>query len=182
MSMRAIRISSLGLLLALGACGGDEEEAPAPTPATAAPAPAAPSYQAGQLVEVEWNESWYVSRILGVEGNGQYRIHYGGWAATHDTTVPADRIRPAPANGQAQFDAAEARLAEQAAAEEAGPPGAEIAAGTTLGAGTNVYAQWGGQWYEAQVIEDRGENVQITYPGHGSQWDQEARVVDLRRR
>lgn len=61
---------------------------------TAAPANGAarPQFRAGQVVQVEWQGSWYRARILRVD-RGRYRVHYEGWADSWDEWVTPDRIR-----------------------------------------------------------------------------------------
>jgi hypothetical protein len=80
----------------LGASGAPAT--PAPTPPAAQPqlpasniAPAA-AYRAGEKVQVEWKGTWYAATILQVK-DGQYRIHYEGWASSWDEWVAPGRIR-----------------------------------------------------------------------------------------
>ncbi len=46
----------------------------------------------GDVVEVEWNGSWYKANILEVN-EGKYKIHYEGYDATSDEVVGMERIR-----------------------------------------------------------------------------------------
>jgi hypothetical protein len=50
------------------------------------------SYAAGQLVDVNWNGSWWQCRVLSRSGN-LYRIHYLGWASSWDENVTTSRMR-----------------------------------------------------------------------------------------
>ncbi|WP_207428806.1 hypothetical protein [Pedobacter sp. SYSU D00535] len=63
------------------------------------PAFAQQRFEPKQLVEVEWKGKWYKARILEVQGN-HYKIHYEGYAASWDETVPASRIRIADQKGK----------------------------------------------------------------------------------
>ncbi|MFO0737484.1 MAG: hypothetical protein U0270_16450 [Labilithrix sp.] len=70
---------------------------PAATPAAATPSAAkAPAttaaYAVGSKVDVNWKGGWYQAKILSkVDAN--YRVHYIGWSASWDDTVPPSRIR-----------------------------------------------------------------------------------------
>jgi hypothetical protein len=50
------------------------------------------TYAAGQLVDVNWNGSWWQCRVLSRTGN-LYRIHYLGWASSWDENVTTSRMR-----------------------------------------------------------------------------------------
>ena len=166
---------TLAVLLALSlgtACGGDEEPAPAPAVASPppAPAPAAPAYSVGQIVEVQWGGTWYISRIERANADGTFNVHYGGWGSGSDSDQGTNNIRPAPANGAALFAQAE-------------NPGTPIAAGTQLAGSQAVWARWGGRWYEATVSRMNPDGqAHITYPNHDSSWDQDVAVQTLRLR
>lgn len=43
--------------------------------------------------EVEWDGTWYPAKILNVPAPGRYRIHYIGYPASDDETVPGKRVR-----------------------------------------------------------------------------------------
>lgn len=76
------------------------ESAPAPEPsasaepvATAAPAAAKARWKAGDRVDINWHGGWHQGRVLSVTG-ALYRVHYLGWGANWDESVPASRLRP----------------------------------------------------------------------------------------
>ena len=52
----------------------------------------AQSYQQGDLVEVEWKNSWYKAQILEA-GDGKYKIRYDGYSESWDEWVDNSRIR-----------------------------------------------------------------------------------------
>lgn len=47
----------------------------------------------GMLVLVEYNQTWYAADVLAVNADGTVRIHYRGWEATWDETVPRSRLQ-----------------------------------------------------------------------------------------
>ncbi len=57
------------------------------------PKPAAPSYQAGQRVQVFWGKKWWPATVLRPTGKGYYLIHYDGYASSCDEVVGPSRIR-----------------------------------------------------------------------------------------
>ncbi|MBD2459957.1 tetratricopeptide repeat protein [Oscillatoria sp. FACHB-1407] len=74
---------------------------------------AQPTYQVGQVVEVLWEQSWWVARVLRIEGN-QYCITYEGWDSAWDECVGSERIRSVADAETLQALGAEAgRLHEQ---------------------------------------------------------------------
>ncbi|KHJ47588.1 hypothetical protein D918_01743 [Trichuris suis] len=57
------------------------------------------SYSVGERVECEYRRQWYKATITGQmkrRGNQLYRVHYVGWGAEWDESVPASRLRKAP--------------------------------------------------------------------------------------
>ncbi len=52
-------------------------------------------WSAGDTVEVEWHGVWYAAKVLEVESEGQYRIHYEGYGKEWDEVVDDTRIREA---------------------------------------------------------------------------------------
>ncbi|HEX4794140.1 MAG TPA: DUF3239 domain-containing protein [Humisphaera sp.] len=54
--------------------------------------PTSGDFKAGQSVQIYWGSSWFAGTILRVEPGG-FRVHYEGWSASFDETVPADRLR-----------------------------------------------------------------------------------------
>jgi len=99
----------VGILGVFGvaACGGKPErpvlvpmELPTARPAadvpTAAPTPdprPATAFRAGEVVEVEWQGSWFEARVLQVLPGPRYQIHYEGYGDDWDESVGPDRIR-----------------------------------------------------------------------------------------
>jgi hypothetical protein len=76
------------------------EPAPDPAPsaepvasATAAPVAAKGRWKAGDRVDINWHGGWHQGRVLSVTG-ALYRVHYLGWGANWDESVPASRLRP----------------------------------------------------------------------------------------
>ena len=49
-------------------------------------------FSVGDVVEVEWNGSWYKANILEVK-DGKYKVHYEGYDNSYDEEVGMDRIR-----------------------------------------------------------------------------------------
>lgn len=62
-------------------------------------------YTANQQVEVLWKDRWYKATILAVTDKA-YKIHYDGYAASSDETVPASRIRRLGGQGKTGTPAA----------------------------------------------------------------------------
>jgi hypothetical protein len=50
-------------------------------------------FVAGEPVQAEWNGTWYDARVVAVEPNGTFRIHYEGWSEIWDEAVDHGRIR-----------------------------------------------------------------------------------------
>lgn len=73
-------------------------ESASPTESTTAETTttAAKTWKAGDKVDVEWNKEWWQGQVL-IAKDGQYKVHYVGWASSWDETVPASRLRaPTP--------------------------------------------------------------------------------------
>jgi hypothetical protein len=51
-------------------------------------------YKAGDRVRVKWRGSQYVATIVAVVAPDKYLVHYEGYEAAWDETVPADRVSP----------------------------------------------------------------------------------------
>lgn len=83
---------------ALLAC--KKEEAPPPPVSTASA-----TWKSGDLVDVEWNKSWWAGKVLAIDG-AKYKIHYLGWASSWDESVGPERLR-APTPGAQKGSAAE---------------------------------------------------------------------------
>lgn len=69
---------------------------PPPHVVVVTPPPVAPTYVPGQVVQVEWGGQWYAARVLAIDPNGAFRIHYEGWSDSWDEAVPFTRIRISP--------------------------------------------------------------------------------------
>lgn len=52
----------------------------------------ATSFSVGEKVEVLWSGTWYKADVLEAK-DGQYKIHYDGWASAWDEWVKPDRMR-----------------------------------------------------------------------------------------
>ena len=66
-----------------------------PPPPAAAPKPSAAGLAAGQLIEVEWNGSWYKAKVLEIrKADGHAFIQYDGYSASWNEWVPPARMRP----------------------------------------------------------------------------------------
>jgi hypothetical protein len=52
------------------------------------------AYKAGDRVRVKWRGSLYVATVIAVVAPDKYLVHYEGYEAAWDETVPADRISP----------------------------------------------------------------------------------------
>ena len=66
--------------------------APATTKPPATTGAPATAWKVSDKVDVEWNGAWWKGEILEV-ASGKYKIHYVGWAASWDETVPGKRLR-----------------------------------------------------------------------------------------
>lgn len=95
------RRGPLGVTTTVTAAQGAPHAASAPhvktaldSVATAALAAAAnaPTYKVGDLVDVEWRGTWYVAKVIALEG-ANYRVHYEGWGSEWDESVPTSRMR-----------------------------------------------------------------------------------------
>jgi hypothetical protein len=51
--------------------------------------------EAGQRVQVEWNNTWYAGKILQTH-RGLHLVHYDGYPSQDDEWVPLRRLRPQP--------------------------------------------------------------------------------------
>ena len=47
----------------------------------------------GDRVEAKWGAMWFDATVLGEEGEFMYRVHYEGWPASRDDTLPISRLR-----------------------------------------------------------------------------------------
>jgi hypothetical protein len=52
------------------------------------------AYKEGDVVEVQWKDKWYESKILEVQGEDKFKVHYEGWDDKWDEVVEGNRIRP----------------------------------------------------------------------------------------
>jgi uncharacterized lipoprotein YehR (DUF1307 family) len=52
------------------------------------------AYAQGDLVEVQWKDKWYESKVLEVQGEDMFKVHYEGWDDKWDEVVDGNRIRP----------------------------------------------------------------------------------------
>lgn len=74
----------------------DIDEIPTPkgsTPSGDVPAVAEVEHQVGAEILAEWGRQMWPAKVIGPRnGDGLYKIHYIGWAASFDELVPAERI------------------------------------------------------------------------------------------
>ena len=47
----------------------------------------------GDLLEAKWDERWWPAEVKKALPDGRVSIHYTGWAASYDETVPRSRLR-----------------------------------------------------------------------------------------
>lgn len=72
-------------------------DGPAPVPSSDLPVSDETSVEVGDVVQVEWSGEWYPADVLGVEEDGQLRIHFRGFSDRWDTTVHRVRVQlPGP--------------------------------------------------------------------------------------
>lgn len=79
-----------------GAKTGSESKPAASASAEETPAG---SWKVGDKVDVNWNKAWWQGKVLSISGS-DYKVHYIGWAASWDETVPASRLRAPTADAK----------------------------------------------------------------------------------
>jgi len=50
----------------------------------------------GMVLQVEWSGEWWAARIIGIQRDGQVKIHYLGWEPEWDEVVPRSRLQLDP--------------------------------------------------------------------------------------
>jgi hypothetical protein len=50
----------------------------------------------GMMLQVEWGGEWWAARIIGIQRDGQVKIHYLGWESEWDEVVPRSRLQLDP--------------------------------------------------------------------------------------
>ncbi|MDF1564334.1 MAG: caspase family protein [Deltaproteobacteria bacterium] len=105
----------------------------------------------GAKLRVFWGGELWDAEVRAVEGDF-HRITYPGWDASWDEWILSDRI---------------AGLR---------PPPGEAAPGPAL-----VEVEWGGSWWPALILEEKGKQLRIHYVGYDSSWDEWIPPERLRR-
>lgn len=59
-----------------------------------APAPVSADtiLKTGDRLQVEWHGAWYPGEVMGLQENGDIKIHYAGWDDSFDEVVPRSRL------------------------------------------------------------------------------------------
>lgn len=106
----------------------------------------AQSYAKGDKVEVLWHGSWYKADIEQIMKEGYYKVHFMGYWASREETVPKDRIRNILVRTQPDLN--------------------------TLKSGDAVEFQEGDHWKPATFVELNGKKAVIRYTDGESQKEQ----------
>lgn len=127
--------------------------------------------KAGQVLQAEDGGQWYAARVLGLEPDGQVKIHYIGWPSQFDEVLPRSRLQLDPD----AVDKARKSI-EQAPTYVTGrvsPSGIPVTANTALCVGQRLRVESGGNWWAGEVLELKPDgNVKIHYVGWDSTWDE----------
>jgi hypothetical protein len=100
----------------------------------------------GDSLEVEWHGSWYPAEVIETRA-GLTKIHFSGYGSEWDEWVEPQRLRqPAIAT--------------------------KIVATSSLKTGERVQVEWGGTWWEAEVLGQKSESIEIRYLGYGDEWNE----------
>lgn len=127
------------------------------------------TYGVGDHVLVQWEGNEYPAYIIEAPGPAKFKVHYDGYDALWDETVPRDRIK-----GLVQGTVV------------APEPPAKVRAKALQAAQSNRYkindrvrVEWHGQIYPATVTGIVGqEQYRVRYDGYGPEWDE---IVGLSR-
>jgi len=103
----------------------------------------------GNSAEVLWKGNWYSATVRKAQTNRCY-IHYTGYGNNWDEWVGPDRIRIVGGSPLALND-------QGAGSFQVGSP---------------VSVHWGRQWWPAQVLKVRGNQLYIHYDGYGNNWNE----------
>ncbi len=141
--MRVLRLKFLTLILILTFAG-----------AAAAQTAKPPAFEEGQKVQVREGDTWSTATIVKKEGR-RFQIRYED--SKEEEWVAADRIRPA---------GADAGNPAPAGADKADPAKKDAAAKPAVinwPSGSKVQAKWGGLWFDATIVNRRGEWYLVEY-------------------
>lgn len=117
------------------------------------------SFAQGDAVEILFHGSWYPGHVLGVVGPGRWEVDYDEYDSDWNQLVGPDRIRAPQAQGSGPRDEA--------------LPGTAVTSASQLREGARVLVHWGSSWYPCLVRGTTQDGqVQISYVGYGSQWDE----------
>jgi hypothetical protein len=160
-----MRIVPLLVSLAAAACQSTRTVSPA-TPRDAvetAPvvAPRRSAFEQGEAVEIRFHGSWYPGHVLSVVGPERWEVAYDAYDSDWNQLVGPERIR------------APQQQPQGAGPEPQAPPGTAVTSARQLREGSRVLTHWGGSWYPCLVRGTTQDGqVQISYVGYGSQWDE----------
>lgn len=186
------RFASTGLLLlsilapsfAIGCKKPPPPEAEVPTAtAAASAAPVALTRQPGDLVDVQWNSSWWKGKILSAQ-DGKYRVHYIGWGANWDENVAPERVRDQTADAKVGSSAepdSTAATAAAAATSTPAPAPAPASTAATFAVGSKVDVNWKGTWYQAKILSKSATGYRVHYIGWASSWDENVTASRVRK-
>lgn len=127
------------------------------------------TYGIGDHVLVQWEGDVYPAFIIDAPNPSRFKVHYDGYDAAWDETIPRDRIK-----GLVEGTV---RIPE---------PPAKVRAKAISAAQSNRYklndrvrVEWHGQIYAATITGIVGqEQYRVRYDGYGQEWDE---IVGLSR-
>ena len=168
----ALRSCVVGLLVVFASfgVGGCKKKVAEAETVPSASAPEA-SYSAGDKVDVNWNGAWWKGEVLATDG-AKFKIHYVGWGANWDESVPAARLRAQTADSKVGSESTAAAGVVSAAPTAVPADTAKVATTRLFKVGDKVDVNWKGAWYQGQVIGTPGSQFRVHYIGFGANWDE----------
>jgi hypothetical protein len=133
------------------------------------------SYRVGDRVLVEWEGADYPAAIVAVESPGKYKIHFEGYDAIWDESVPATRIR-GKVTGPVQLPPPPPKVRARMAM-------LNKSSLSTYKVGDRVKVDWKGTFYPALVLAVLGnERYRVHYEGYDQNWDENVDISRIQRR
>jgi len=133
------------------------------------------SYRVGDRVLVDWEGADYPASVVVVEGPGRYKVHYEGYEAIWDESVPATRIK-GKVHGAVQVPPPPAKVRARMAA-------GNKASLSTFKVGDRVKVDWKGSFYPATVLLVLGnERYRVHYDGYDQNWDENVDISRIQRK
>lgn len=136
------------------------------------------TYRVGDRVLVEWEGAEYPAGVLAVEGPGKYKVHFEGYDAIWDESVPVTRIKR--------------KITESGPVPTPPPPAkvrARMASGgsktqlSTFKIGDRVKVDWKGTFYPATILVVLGgERYRVHYEGYDQNWEENVDISRIQRK